>query len=87
MIQPTVITARPSARTLRRVKHIAARTLSNGRPLIEDPVRSRQILDRIPAGRWGQPEDLGGTVVFLCSSASDYLHGSVIAVDGGWLAR
>jgi 2-deoxy-D-gluconate 3-dehydrogenase len=55
--------------------------------LRKDPVRSRQILDRIPAGRWGNPRDLAGTAVFLASSASDYLHGAVIAVDGGWLAR
>jgi 2-dehydro-3-deoxy-D-gluconate 5-dehydrogenase len=60
---------------------------ANTAPLRADAVRSAEILARIPAGRWGQPEDLGGTVVFLCSSASDYLHGSVIAVDGGWLAR
>ena len=52
-----------------------------------DPVRSRQILDRIPAGRWGQPEDFAGAVVFLASSASRYVHGHVLAVDGGWLGR
>jgi 2-deoxy-D-gluconate 3-dehydrogenase len=60
---------------------------ANTAPLRADPVRSADILARIPAGRWGQPEDLGGTVVFLCSSAADYLHGSIIVVDGGWLAR
>jgi 2-deoxy-D-gluconate 3-dehydrogenase len=59
----------------------------NTAALRADPVRSRQILDRIPAGRWGAPRDLGGAVVFLASSASDYLHGHVLAVDGGWLAR
>ena len=56
-------------------------------PLQDDPVRSRQILERIPAGRWGDPEELQGTVVFLASAASDYLNGYTIAVDGGWLAR
>ena len=60
---------------------------ANTAPLRADAARSAEILARIPAGRWGQPEDLAGTVVFLCSSASDYVHGSVIAVDGGWLAR
>jgi 2-deoxy-D-gluconate 3-dehydrogenase len=52
-----------------------------------DPVRSRQILERIPAGRWGAPQDLAGAAVFLASSASDYVHGHILAVDGGWLAR
>src|SRR6202140_1123769 len=52
-----------------------------------DPVRSRQILERIPAGRWGEPEDIAGAAVFLCSAASDYVHGHVLVVDGGWLAR
>jgi len=60
---------------------------ANTAPLRADAARSAEILARIPAGRWGQPEDLAGAVVFLCSSASDYVHGSVIAVDGGWLAR
>jgi len=55
--------------------------------LRNDPVRSRAILERIPAGRWGEPEDLQGTVVFLASSASDYVNGSVFTVDGGWMAR
>ena len=55
--------------------------------LRNDPVRSRQILERIPAGRWGQPEDVAGAVVFLASPASRYVHGHVLAVDGGWLAR
>jgi 2-deoxy-D-gluconate 3-dehydrogenase len=49
--------------------------------------RSRQIMERIPAGRWGCPEDLAGAVVFLASSASDYVHGHVLVVDGGWLSR
>ena len=52
-----------------------------------DVDRNRQILERIPAGRWGEPEDLAGTVVFLASAASDYVHGALIPVDGGWLAR
>jgi 2-deoxy-D-gluconate 3-dehydrogenase len=52
-----------------------------------DPVRSRQILERIPAGRWGTPQDLAGAAVFLASSASDYMHGHVLVVDGGWMAR
>lgn len=53
----------------------------------DDPSRSEQILTRIPAGRWGEPRDLMGAVVFLASRASDYLHGAVIPVDGGFLAR
>jgi 2-deoxy-D-gluconate 3-dehydrogenase len=52
-----------------------------------DQVRSKAILDRIPAGRWGEPEDLKGVIVFLASEASSYLNGYTIAVDGGWLAR
>jgi 2-deoxy-D-gluconate 3-dehydrogenase len=52
-----------------------------------DPARSASLLARIPAGRFGKPEDLAGVVVFLASSASDYVHGETIAVDGGWLAR
>jgi 2-deoxy-D-gluconate 3-dehydrogenase len=59
----------------------------NTRPLREDPKRSAEILARIPAGRWGEPGDLAGTAVFLASAASDYLHGTVINVDGGWLSR
>ncbi len=55
--------------------------------LRRDPDRSRAILDRIPAGRWGSPDDLGGAAVFLASRASDYVHGTVLAVDGGWLGR
>jgi len=57
------------------------------RALQEDPVRNPAILARIPAGQWGRPEDLGGAVVFLASAASDYVHGHLLAVDGGWLAR
>ncbi len=59
----------------------------NTAPLVADPVRSRQIVDRIPAGRWAEPEDVAGGVVFLCSSAADYVHGHVLVVDGGWLGR
>lgn len=51
------------------------------------PVRGQQILDRIPCGRWGMPEELKGLAVFLASDASNYMHGSVVAIDGGWLAR
>ena len=53
----------------------------------QDPVRHDQMLARLPAGRWGDPADLKGAVVFLASAASDYVHGAVIPVDGGWLAR
>jgi 2-deoxy-D-gluconate 3-dehydrogenase len=59
----------------------------NTTALRNDSVRSRQIMDRIPAGRWGEPGDIAGAAVFLCSSASDYVHGHILAVDGGWLAR
>jgi len=59
----------------------------NTTALREDPDRSRQIMERIPAGRWGEPSDLAGAAVFLCSAASVYVHGHVLAVDGGWLAR
>jgi 2-deoxy-D-gluconate 3-dehydrogenase len=59
----------------------------NTTALRKDPDRSRQILERIPAGRWGEPDDLGGAAVFLCSSASDYIHGHVLSVDGGWMGR
>jgi len=55
--------------------------------LRNDPVRAQQILDRIPCGRWGQPDELGGLCVFLASDASNYMHGSIIPIDGGWLAR
>ncbi|OCG28335.1 2-deoxy-D-gluconate 3-dehydrogenase [Gilliamella sp. wkB108] len=55
--------------------------------LMNDETRNRQILERIPAGRWGNPEDLGGAAVFLASPASDYINGFTIAVDGGWLGR
>lgn len=59
----------------------------NTAPLRADAERSSSILDRIPAGRWGEPADLMGTVVFLASVASDYLNGAIVPVDGGWLTR
>jgi 2-dehydro-3-deoxy-D-gluconate 5-dehydrogenase len=59
----------------------------NTEALRNDAARSRQILERIPAGRWGEPQDLTGAAVFLCSAASDYVHGHILVVDGGWLAR
>jgi 2-deoxy-D-gluconate 3-dehydrogenase len=55
--------------------------------LMADPTRSRQIMERIPAGRWGTPEDMVGAAIYLASRASDYVNGSVIVVDGGWLGR
>jgi 2-dehydro-3-deoxy-D-gluconate 5-dehydrogenase len=59
----------------------------NTAALRADPARNRAILDRIPAGRWGDATDLAGATFFLASAASDYVCGSIIAVDGGWLAR
>jgi 2-deoxy-D-gluconate 3-dehydrogenase len=59
----------------------------NTAPLRADPIRSVSILDRIPAGRWGTPDDLKGIVVFLASSSADYVHGAIVPVDGGWLTR
>jgi 2-deoxy-D-gluconate 3-dehydrogenase len=59
----------------------------NTAPLRADPTRSRQILERIPAGRWGEPDDIAGAAVFLCSDAARYVHGQVLLVDGGWMAR
>ncbi|MEM9532561.1 MAG: 2-dehydro-3-deoxy-D-gluconate 5-dehydrogenase KduD [Pseudomonadota bacterium] len=60
---------------------------NNTTALRADEVRNRQILERIPAGRWGDPGDLGGAAVFLASQASDYVHGALLPVDGGWLGR
>lgn len=59
----------------------------NTQALRDDPQRHDEILARIPAGRWGTPEDLAGAVIFLCSDAARYVHGQTLAVDGGWLAR
>ena len=59
----------------------------NTQALRDDPQRHAEILVRIPAGRWGTPEDLAGAVIFLCSDAARYVHGHTLAVDGGWLAR
>lgn len=59
----------------------------NTAPLRADPARSASILNRIPAGRWGDPSDLAGAAVFLASEASNYVHGHVLAIDGGWLCR
>ncbi len=59
----------------------------NTAALQADPVRNKSILDRIPAGRWGEPEDIAGTVVFLASPASNYINGTTILVDGGWMGR
>lgn len=62
-------------------------TTNNTAALQADETRNRQILERIPTGRWGRPEDIAGAAVFLASPASDYVTGQVLAVDGGWLAR
>jgi len=59
----------------------------NTAALQRDKVRNRQILERIPAARWGEPNDIGGAAVFLASAASDYIHGHVLVVDGGWMCR
>jgi 2-dehydro-3-deoxy-D-gluconate 5-dehydrogenase len=59
----------------------------NTEALRNDPVRSKAILDRIPAGRWGEPDDFRGPAVFLASGASDYVHGTILTVDGGWMGR
>ena len=59
----------------------------NTRALQDDPARFKEISSRIPAGRWGEPDDLGGAAVFLASGAADYVHGHVLVVDGGWMGR
>jgi 2-deoxy-D-gluconate 3-dehydrogenase len=60
---------------------------NNTENLRKDPARTRSINERIPAGRWGMPEDLQGAAIFLASKASDYVHGHILVVDGGWMAR
>jgi 2-dehydro-3-deoxy-D-gluconate 5-dehydrogenase len=60
---------------------------NNTQALVDDPARNAAILARIPAGEWGAPADIGGAAVFLASAAANYVHGTVIPVDGGWLAR
>jgi 2-dehydro-3-deoxy-D-gluconate 5-dehydrogenase len=60
---------------------------NNTEALQKDPIRNKAILERIPAGRWGSPEDLGGIAVFLASAASNYCHGATYLVDGGWMGR
>ncbi|QDY70873.1 2-dehydro-3-deoxy-D-gluconate 5-dehydrogenase KduD [Qingshengfaniella alkalisoli] len=60
---------------------------NNTQALRDDPDRNKAILDRIPAGRWGDPSDIGGAAVFLASEAAKYVHGTTLPVDGGWLAR
>ncbi len=59
----------------------------NTTALRQDPVRSKAILERIPAGRWGEPDDFKGAVVYLASAAADYVHGTILTVDGGWMGR
>ena len=59
----------------------------NTQALQDDPARNKAITDRIPAGRWGHPEELGGAAVFLASAASNYVHGTALVVDGGWMGR
>ena len=59
----------------------------NTETLRNDPQRSRQILERIPAARWGRAADVAGAAVFLCCAASDYVHGHLLVVDGGWMSR
>ena len=59
----------------------------NTEALRNDPDRSRSILERIPANRWGRPEDFAGAAVYLSSAASDYVHGTILTVDGGWMGR
>ena len=60
---------------------------NNTQALRDDPVRNKAILDRIPAGHWGSPSEIAGAVTFLAAPASDYVHGTILPVDGGWLAR
>lgn len=60
---------------------------NNTEALREDAVRNKAILERIPAGRWGRPEDIAGGAIYLCSNAANYVHGTILTVDGGWMAR
>jgi 2-deoxy-D-gluconate 3-dehydrogenase len=60
---------------------------NNTKALREDKERNKAIIDRIPAGRWGNPDDFKGPVIFLSSPASDYVHGEILTVDGGWMGR
>lgn len=57
------------------------------RPIAEDPVRNKEIIDRIPVGRWGTPEDMKGMFIYLASPASDFVHGAILNVDGGWMSK
>ena len=59
----------------------------NTQALQDDPARHKAILERIPAGRWGTPEDFGGPAIFLASDASSYINGEILVVDGGWMGR
>ena len=59
----------------------------NTAALRDDPERTRQLLERVPAGRWATPEDVAGPVLFLCSDEAAFVHGAVLPVDGGWLGR
>jgi 2-deoxy-D-gluconate 3-dehydrogenase len=59
----------------------------NTQALRDDPVRSKSILDRIPEARWGSPDDIAGAAMFLASKDADYMNGTIMNVDGGWLAR
>ncbi len=60
---------------------------NNTAALQADQTRNRQIMERIPEGRWGEPQDIGGAAVFLASKAADYVQGQILAVDGGWMGR
>lgn len=70
------------------LRHVANLILTHrNEALIANPTRSRQIMERIPAGRWGSPKDFEGAIVYLASGASDYVSGEAIIVDGGWMGR